>query len=253
MRKSTCKVLKTARAQQVEPEWEEEDPAPHNAAPAKVASVEDTIYVSDEEEAALNRREEEEESEKDEDQADEDHRDEEEELNMDDEDEDEPQTVQVVPQKRKKGKDTIKPTSKPFLDIYFSYMFSKSSSERVNRRELEEVIETRKITYNLTIFSLAELAKPQARREPAARFFVLPSNLEWPDIHAQLKIKAGDVLYPGQAAIADNAYKMTFGIARHVPNPLPLSCVADYEHLVENALHQQQPMVKVVIEVHPQM
>jgi hypothetical protein len=134
-------------------------------------------------------------------------------------------------------------------------MFSKLSSERVNRRELKETIETRKITYNLAIFSLAELAKSQARREPAARFFVLPSDLEWPDIHAQLKIKAGDVLYPGQAAIADNAYEMTFCIARHVSNPLPLSCVADYKHLVENALRQQQPTVKVIIKAtaHPQV
>jgi hypothetical protein len=123
-------------------------------------------------------------------------------------------------------------------------------SERVKRRELDglEAVETRKITYNLTIFSLAELAKPQARREPAARFIVLPSNLEWSDIHAQLKIKAGDVLYAGQAAIADNAYEMTFCIARHVPNALPLSCIADYQHLVENALRQQQPTVKVIIK-----
>jgi len=129
------------------------------------------------------------------------------------------------------------------------------SSERVNRRELEEAIETCKITYNITIFSRAELAKPQACCEPAAWFFVLPSNLEWLDIYAQLKIKAGDILHPGQAVIADNAYEMTFSIAHHVPNPLPLSCVADYQHLVENVLRQQQPMVKVIIKVtaHPQV
>ena len=135
-------------------------------------------------------------------------------------------------------------------------MLSKSSSERVNRREREEeAVETCKITYNIAIFSRAELAKPQARCEPAARFFVLPSNLEWLDIHAQLKIKAGDILHPGQAVIADNTYEMTFSIARHVPNLLPLSCVADYQHLVENALRQQQPTVKVIIKAtpHPQV
>jgi hypothetical protein len=134
-------------------------------------------------------------------------------------------------------------------------MLSKSSSERANRRELEEAVETRKITYNIAIFSRAELAKPQARREPAAQFLVLPSNLEWLDIHAQLKIKAGDVLHPGQAVIADNTYEMTFCIARHISNPLPLSCVADYKHLVENALRQQQPTVKVIIKAtaHPQV
>jgi len=134
-------------------------------------------------------------------------------------------------------------------------MLSKSSSERANRRELEEAVETCKITYNIAIFSRAELAKLQAHREPAARFLVLPSNLEWLDIHAQLKIKAGDVLHPGQAVIADNAYEMTFCIARHVSNLLPLSCVGDYKHLVENALCQQQPTVKVIIKAtaHPQV
>ena len=60
-------------------------------------------------------------------------------------------------------------------------MLSKSSSEHVNRCELEEeAVETRKITYNIAIFSQAELVKPQARHEPAAQFFVLPRNLEWP-------------------------------------------------------------------------
>ena len=129
------------------------------------------------------------------------------------------------------------------------------SSEHVNRRELEEAKVICKITYNLAIFSLAELVKPQARCEPVARFFVLPSDLEWLDIHAQLKIKAGNVLYPGQAATTDNAYEMTFSIARHISNPLPLSCVADYKHLVENALRQQQPTVKVIIKAtaHPQV
>ena len=106
----------------------------------------------------------------------------------------------------------------------------------------------RKITYNLTIFSVAELTKPQARREPAARFLVLPCNLEWLDFHARLKIKACDVLFPGQAAIGDDAYEIMFCIPHHVPNPLPLSSVANYEHLVENALRQQQPTIKIIIK-----
>ena len=55
---------------------------------------------------------------------------------------------------------------------------------------------TCKITYNLAIFSVAELVKPQARCEPVARFLVLPSDLEWLDVHAYLKIKVGDILFP---------------------------------------------------------
>ena len=97
-------------------------------------------------------------------------------------------------------------------------------------------------------FSMAELAKPQAQREPAARFLVLLSNLEWLDFYACLKIKACDVLFPGQVAVGDDAYEIMFCIPHHVPNPLPLSTVADYDHLVKNALRQQQPTVKIIIK-----
>jgi hypothetical protein len=189
-----------------------------NPATAKInqADYSEDIYVDDEQEAAFKRREEEEESGNlesenlenledseeagEEAPADKDHADEEEEQDdNEDDDEDELEIVQVIPQKRKNGKDTKKkPTSKLFYTIRFSSTFSKLSSERVNRGELEEDVEKRKITYNLAIFSLAELAKPQARREPVACFFVLPSNLEWPNIHAQLKIKAGDVYMLGR-------------------------------------------------------
>jgi hypothetical protein len=117
MRKSTRTILKTARAQQYEPESEEEDPA---IATVKVTSANDTedIYVDQEEEAAFMRREEEEESGEDgeQEEVDEDHRDKDREQDdEEDEDEDnEPESVQVVPQKRKQGKDAKKPTSKPF-------------------------------------------------------------------------------------------------------------------------------------------
>ena len=95
---------------------------------------------------------------------------------------------------------------------------------------------------------MAELAKPQAWREPAARFLVLLSNLEWLDFHARLKIKACNVLFPGQVAVGDDAYEIMFCIPCHVPNLLPLSTVADYDHLVENTLRQQQPTVKIIIK-----
>jgi hypothetical protein len=116
-------------------------------------------------------------------------------------------------------------------------------------------MEACKITYNLTIFSITELAKPQACCKPAAWFLVLPSDLKWLNVPAQLKIKAADILFPGQVTIHDDVYEITFCIARHIPNPLPLSCIADYNHLVENTLYQKQPMVKVIIKAiaHPQV
>jgi hypothetical protein len=110
MHKSTRRVLKTVRAQQAqaELELEDEDPALAPVTAANNANSED-ISVDDDEEAAFMRREEEEESDEDED--------DEEKLSSND-DSDEPESVQVVPQKRKNGKDMKKPTSKPFCVIF---------------------------------------------------------------------------------------------------------------------------------------
>jgi hypothetical protein len=98
------------------------------------------------------------------------------------------------------------------------------------------------------LFSSVELARPQARREPVARFLVLASDLAWPDVQAQLKIKACNVLFPGQATVDDAAFETTFTIPRRVPNPLPLLSVDDYKYLIENALNQQKPAVKIIIK-----
>jgi hypothetical protein len=110
MRKSTRRVLKTVRAQQLE--LEDEDPALAPAVTTANNANSEDISVDDDEEAAFMRREEEEESDEDED--------DEEKLssNNDSDDSDEPESVQVVPQKRKNGKDIKKPTSKPFCVIF---------------------------------------------------------------------------------------------------------------------------------------
>jgi hypothetical protein len=141
MRKSTRTVSKTARAQQAEPELEEEDPAMATVKVTSANKAED-IYIHEEEEAAFIRREEEEESDEDgeEEEADEDHRDKEGEQDAEeDEDEDnKPELVPVIPQKRKKGKDTKKPASKPFHSVYssvcrFSCMDRKNDRNRTER------------------------------------------------------------------------------------------------------------------------
>jgi len=119
MRKSTRKVLKTARSQHVEPELE--GPAVHSLP----ADDDEDMYVNDEEEAAFLRREEEEESEEDEEEdADEEEQDDEEEANEEENDE-LPKNIQVVPQKRKMGKDTKRPTSKILCNVYSHHTFSK--------------------------------------------------------------------------------------------------------------------------------
>lgn len=126
------------------------------------------------------------------------------------------------------------------------------SSEKANRARTpdeEEEIIIPQITYTMTIFSLAELAKPHAHRQPKARFVILASDLEWLDVRAQLKIKAVDVLFPNQAAVDDEAFEIEFSIARQVPTPLPLLSENDYKHLVQNALKvKANPAVKITIK-----
>jgi hypothetical protein len=94
-----------------------------------------------------------------------------------------------------------------------------------------------------------ELSKLHARRQPKARFVVLSSDLEWPDVQAQLKVKAIDVLFPQQAAVNDAAFEIEFSIAQHVPTPLPLLSENDYKYLVQNALKlKANPAVKITIK-----
>jgi archaellum component FlaD/FlaE len=165
MRKSTHKAPETSKSQQV-------------------ASEEDNFDVNNEEEAVFKMREEEEDSDEDSvnGEVDRDEADEEEEVDDNDEEPDLPlqlpEPVPVVPQKRKKGKDTQKPASSELSHNLSPFTFAKSLSEHINRHESEEIAKARKIIYNLTIFSMAELAKPQAHRELAARFLVLPSDLQ---------------------------------------------------------------------------
>jgi hypothetical protein len=103
------------------------------------------------------------------------------------------------------------------------------------------------ITYNLHIFSLEELAKARGRK-PQARFAELSSKLEWKDFSSQVKIKIADVLFPRQAVVDDNAFKLAFSMVRLVPVALPLASQADYEYLIKNARKLNDPKVKITVE-----
>ena len=115
MRKSNRKTKKTSKALHIEPEMDEDELPPTTPAPD-----DDDIYVNEEEERALMRREEEEESDRDGEAIDKDQRDDEEE----EEDIDSGSDVQVIPQKRKKGKDTKKSTSKSYMLFFPSDILS---------------------------------------------------------------------------------------------------------------------------------
>jgi hypothetical protein len=85
---------------------------------AKITSANNTedIYFNDYKEADFRRRGE---KEKTKEEANKDHRDEEgKDEDEEDKDEDKAETVPVIPQKRKMGKDANKPTSKPLFLFY---------------------------------------------------------------------------------------------------------------------------------------
>lgn len=126
-----------------------------------------------------------------------------------------------------------------------------AKKQKRNENEDDEGLgakDTIKVTYNISIFSVEELKKPIARREPKGCFVVSASNITWPDLHAQLKIQFCDALHPTQAFIADNSFEITYTISRLVPHPLPLATAKDYAHLLTNVAKMKSPATKVIMK-----
>jgi len=219
----------------------------------------DDIYASDEDNEIIDLAEEEEEEEEEEEGRNgKEHEEEEEEEEDEDEEareeEEEPPKVVVLPQKRKnKSTDHRAKSNDIFILLNCWYLIVILPLEKANHARIsedqEDEIPIPKITYTMTIFSLRELSKPQARREPKARFIVLPSDLVWSDVRAHIKIKAIDVLFPQQAVVDDGAFEIEFSIPRQVPTPLPLLSEDDYKYLIQNALKlKANPTVKITIK-----
>ncbi len=125
--------------------------------------------------------------------------------------------------------------------------------KRIADKELDaepEAAPAPKVTYTLSIFSVAELNKPPARREPEGRFFVSARvDMPWIDFYVQLKIQFCNALFPQQAIVADHVFKTTYSISRLVPNALPLDSAADYAHLITNmSKMKNNPAVKITIK-----
>lgn len=135
----------------------------------------------------------------------------------------------------------------------FSVLPVKKKKHNKNKEEEDlEAEDAVKVTYNISIFSAAELKKPIARREPKGRFLVLASDIAWPDLYAQLKIQFCDALHPDQAVVADNTFEITYSIPRLVPNPLPLATDKDYAYLITNISKMKSPTMKVIMKESPE-
>ncbi|PPQ78672.1 hypothetical protein CVT24_002261 [Panaeolus cyanescens] len=106
----------------------------------------------------------------------------------------------------------------------------------------------KKASYTVVVFSLAELGKPAARRDPVASMLVLPLSLPWLDFRAQLSIQAVNALFPDDAVVPENTYSFTYSIPRHVATPLVLATAEHYAQLVEVASRIKTPSVKIIVK-----
>ena len=79
------------------------------------------------------------------------------------------------------------------------------------------------ITYNISLYSTEELQRPPTHRKPIAAYLVLKNDLIWIDFYAQMKRKACDALFPGQAHVDNNSFDMTFSVPRHITTLSALS------------------------------
>ena len=165
----------------------------------------------------------------------------------------------TIPQKRNKQPGPKKSTSKSIrgLKLYYTDQLTEKKAVSSIRNEEEEEEEQEQmpeeevvapqIDYQILIFSLVELAKPKTRRDKVC-MLMLSADMEWIDVYAMLKVKAVDVLFPGQDVVRDDAIEITFTIPRIIKNPLPLSSSADYKYIIKNTVSMKTPAANIVIK-----
>ena len=71
--------------------------------------------------------------------------------------------------------------------------------------------------------------------------------MAWIDAKARFKIIVSDLLFPDQAVVADNAFKLTWAIARIQTNPVSLKSEADYNQLIKKALQAKNPAAHILV------
>ena len=114
----------------------------------------------------------------------------------------------------------------------------------------EELVQKQilKISYTITTFSLEELKKPSMHHKVKSHLIELSSTLEWIYIHGMVKGAICDLLFPEQAVVDNNKYKMTWCIPHVVPQALSLVSTTDYNLLIKKALKMKDPNVKILVD-----
>ena len=114
----------------------------------------------------------------------------------------------------------------------------------------EELVQQQilKISYTITTFFLEELKKPSMHQKVKSHLIELSSTLEWIYIHGSVKGAICDLLFPEQAVVDNNKYKMTWCIPHVVPQALSLVSTTDYNLLIKKALKMKDPNVKILVD-----
>ncbi|KAF8240972.1 hypothetical protein L208DRAFT_1230276 [Tricholoma matsutake] len=103
------------------------------------------------------------------------------------------------------------------------------------------------ITYNLSMFSTVQMAKPKKKCDnPKSDFFRLDEDKEWDTMKAQVMAKIDSLLKP--TTISYDDYDITFAIPCYSPQPMVLDTKEKYAYLVEHALKAKTPSVKIIIK-----
>jgi hypothetical protein len=105
-----------------------------------------------------------------------------------------------------------------------------------------------KITYNISAFSAMQMKKSKSKRgDPLNDFMQLSENCVWDTMKAQILVKISELLQPKTIDYDD--YSVSFSIACHLPQPMPLNSAEKYNYMLERALkNKTDPAVKVIVE-----
>ncbi|KAG1735074.1 uncharacterized protein EDB91DRAFT_1083818 [Suillus paluster] len=104
------------------------------------------------------------------------------------------------------------------------------------------------ITYYLTMFSDAQMQKPQKQRKSVNTFMVQSSDIKYDTLKAQILAKISENLKPKITAFKN--YTIAWTIPQTQASSIPLSSAADYQFLLRLAVKQKTLLVNFVIETH---
>lgn len=104
-----------------------------------------------------------------------------------------------------------------------------------------------KIGYILSIYSSAQMKLAKSKHEAVGRSLELESKEPWSTVSVQILVQIDDALSITNFDI--NNYKISYTIPHHVSQPLPLTSVTSYAHLIANTTKGKTPTLSAKLTV----